>query len=88
MARIIDSMLAQQRQIFGCEPLLAVVAFLVPDIVAQMTILVWRHAKRAIAMLPSEIRTVWNRVVNPFGSGRLDAVHQIAECQGARWLDI
>jgi hypothetical protein len=81
-------MFAQQRYVFGCEALVSMEALLVPDIVAQIIVPIWRHTKSSVAVLPTEVCTVRDSVVDPFGSGGLDAVHQVAEGQSARLLDI
>jgi hypothetical protein len=81
-------MLAQQRRIFAGEALFSVVHLLVPDVIAQMLVLVWRHAESAVAMLPFESPAMWNCIVNPLGGGCLDAVYQLREGQGAWRLKV
>jgi hypothetical protein len=67
----------EQRGVFMGKPLFAMMYFLVADIVPDVSILEWRDAECSISVLPPEVPTVRERVMDPFRGCGLDAADQL-----------
>src|SRR5688572_22926458 len=61
---------------------------LILDVIPQRRVIDSAHRKRSIAVLPSEIATVGEILVNPSRGVRLDGARQLGDRDGGRRFDI
>ena len=85
---VIHTVPHQQREILTAEGMLAVVRFLVPDIIAEIGIVERGYAECTVAMLPSEVAPMREGIVNPLRCSGLDSIYQVRESESTGRLKI
>jgi hypothetical protein len=78
----------EQPEVFAREAILSVVRFLVANVVTQVAVFEGRYREGTVAVLPFKVAAVWKGVVNPFGRGCFDTLHQVRQGDGTGWLQV
>lgn len=81
-------MTIKERRVFGGEAVITMMSILILDVIADAAVVERCHAESPVPMLPAEIPTVGEGVMDPFRGGGLDARYELGERQVAWRLQV